>query len=140
RPREDDCVVSRPQADAHPVVRLASPDVGEAELAEIREVLASGQLTMGEKVAELEALLADAVGVEHAVAVSSGTAALHLAVLALGLGPGDEVLVPAYTYPSTANVVAFVGAQPVLVDVDPETMNLDPGKLEPGPKTKAIVA
>ena len=64
--------------------------------------------------------------VEHAVAVSSGTAALHLAVLALGIGPGDEVLVPAYTFPATANVVALAGATAVLVDVDPETMNVDP--------------
>jgi perosamine synthetase len=61
-------------------------------------------------------------------------------VLALGIGPGDEVLVPAYTFPATANVVALVGAKPVLVDVDPETMNLDPAKLEVGPKTKAIIA
>ena len=114
------------EAGADVVVRLASPDVGEAELAEIREVLASGQLTMGVKVAELESLLAAAVGVGHAVAVSSGTAALHLAVLALGLGPGDEVLVPAYTFPATASAVALSGATPVLVDVDPETMNMDP--------------
>ena len=70
--------------------------------------------------------------VEHAVAVSSGTAALHLAVLALGIGPGDEVLVPAYTFPATANVVALAGARPVLVDVDPETMNIDPAKVEVG--------
>ena len=114
---------SEPRAD---VIRLAYPDVGEAELAEIREVLESGQLTMGAKVAEFEALLADAVGVPHGVAVSSGTAALHVAVLALGLGPGDEVLVPAYTFPATANVVALCGATPVLVDVDPVTMNMDP--------------
>ena len=65
-------------------------------------MLESGQLTMGPKVEEFEALLADAAGTEHAVAVSSGTAALHVAVLALGLGPGDEVLVPAYTFPATA--------------------------------------
>src|SRR5438105_1433089 len=70
-------------------------------------------------------LLAAAAGTEHAVAVSSGTAALHLGVLALGIGPGDEVLVPAYTFPATANVVALVGATPVLVDVDPVTMNID---------------
>jgi len=97
-------------------------------------------LTMGPKVAELEAELARACAVEHAVAVSSGTAALHLAVLALGIGPGDEVLVPAYTFPATANVVALTGAKPVLVDVDPETMNVDPSRVEVGPRTKAIIA
>jgi dTDP-4-amino-4,6-dideoxygalactose transaminase len=134
-------VVSRAQAGAD-VVRLARPDVGEAELAEIREVLESGQLTMGEKVVEFELLLAAAAGTHHAVAVSSGTAALHVAVLALGLGPGDEVLVPAYTFPATANVVALAGAKPVLVDVDPETMNLDPADAvrRVTGRTKAILA
>jgi dTDP-4-amino-4,6-dideoxygalactose transaminase len=108
------------------VIRLAWPDLGEEELAAIAEVLESGQLTMGPKVAEFEAGLAEACGVEHAVAVSSGTAALHLAVLALGIGPGDEVIVPAYTFPATANVVALAGATPVLVDIDPDTMNVRP--------------
>jgi dTDP-4-amino-4,6-dideoxygalactose transaminase len=135
-------VVSKPETGADAVVRLAKPDVGEEELAEIREVLDSGQLTMGPKVAEFEALLADAAGAEHAVAVSSGTAALHVAVLALGIGPGDEVLVPAYTFPATANVVALVGATPVLVDVDPVTMNMDPADAarRVTPRTKAVLA
>jgi perosamine synthetase len=128
-------VVSRESAD----VRLARPDVGDEELAEVAAVLESGQLTMGPKVAELEAELARACAVEHAVAVSSGTAALHLAVLALGIGPGDEVIVPAYTFPATANVVALAGAEPVLVDVDPETFNLDPAQVKVTPRTKAIV-
>jgi len=134
-------VVSRADTGAD-VVRLGSPAVGEEELAEIREVLASGQLTMGAKVEEFESLLAGAVGVEHAVAVSSGTAALHLAVLALDLGPGDEVLVPAYTFPATGNVVALSGATPVLVDVDPVTMNMDPADAarRVTPKTKAVLA
>jgi perosamine synthetase len=127
--------------DAGPdVIRLARPDVGAAEAKAVAEVLESGQLTMGPKVEEFERGLAAACGTEHAVVVSSGTAALHLAVLALGVGPGDEVLVPAYTFPATANVVALVGAKPVLVDVDPETMNLDPAKLERGRRTKAIIA
>jgi dTDP-4-amino-4,6-dideoxygalactose transaminase len=108
------------------VIRLAWPDLGEEELAAVAEVIESGQLTMGPKVAEFEAGLAAACEVEHAVAVSSGTAALHLAVLAVGIGPGDEVIVPAYTFPATANVVALSGARPVLVDVDPETMNVRP--------------
>jgi dTDP-4-amino-4,6-dideoxygalactose transaminase len=97
---------------------------------------------MGRKVAELEELLAQACGVEHAVAVSSGTAALHLAILALGLEPGDEVLVPAYTFPATANVVALAGLRPVLVDVDPRTMNLDVDRVADavGPRTRAVLA
>jgi perosamine synthetase len=122
------------------VIRLASPDVGEAEVDAVAEVLESGQLTMGPKVAELERGLAEACGTKHALAVSSGTAALHLAVLALGIGPGDEVIVPAYTFPATANVVALVGARPVLVDVDPATMNLDTDRVDPTPRTKAIIA
>jgi perosamine synthetase len=124
------------------LIRLARPDVGAAEAAAVAEVLESGQLTMGPKVAEFEALLAEACAVEHALVVSSGTAALHLAVLALGLGPGDEVLVPAYTFPATANVVAHVGARPVLVDVDPRTMNLDPERAAAAvtPRTRAVIA
>jgi perosamine synthetase len=106
-------------------IRLARPEVGEDEVAAVADVLRSGQLTMGPKVAEFEEALAAACGVDHAVAVSSGTAALHLTVLALGIGEGDEVLVPAYTFPATANVVALAGARPVLVDVDPVTRNLD---------------
>jgi dTDP-4-amino-4,6-dideoxygalactose transaminase len=124
------------------VIRLASPDVGAEELAELAAVVETGQLTMGPKVAEFERLLAEACGTADAVAVSSGTAALHLAVLALGIGPGDDVLVPAYTFPATANVVALAGARPVLVDVDPETMNLDPGAAHAAvtTRTKAVLA
>jgi dTDP-4-amino-4,6-dideoxygalactose transaminase len=96
-------------------------------------------LTMGPKVGEFEAQLAAACEVEHALAVSSGTAALHLAVLALGLEPGDEVLVPAYTFPATANVVELAGLKPVLVDVDPETMNIDIDRIVVGPRTKAVL-
>ena len=122
-------------------VRLARPDVGAEEAAAVAEVLESGQLTMGPKVAELETALAAACETADAVAVSSGTAALHLAVLALGIGPGDEVLVPAYTFPATGNVVALAGARPVLVDVDADTMNLDPEAAHAAvtPRTKAIV-
>jgi perosamine synthetase len=113
-------------------IRLAWPDVGAEEAAAVAEVLESGQLTMGPKVAELEAELTRACEVRHAVAVSSGTAALHLAVLALGLEPGAEVVVPAYTFPATANAVALSGLRPVLVDVDAETMNVDPERIPDG--------
>jgi dTDP-4-amino-4,6-dideoxygalactose transaminase len=123
------------------VIRLAWPDLGDEEVAEVAEVLRSGQLTMGPKVSEFEAGLAEACAVEHAVAVSSGTAALHLAVLALGIGAGDEVIVPAYTFPATANVVALAGAQPVLVDVDSETMNLRPDSVAAAvtDRTRAVI-
>ena len=123
-------------------IRLAFPKLGEAELEAVREVLESGALTMGPKVDELEQLVAAACGVEHAVAVSNGTAALHLAVLALGIGEGDEVIVPAYTFPATANVVRLAGATPVLVDVDPATFNLDLAKVYEAvtPRTKAVLA
>ena len=120
-------------------IRLAWPDVGQEELDAVAAVLASGMLTMGALVGEFEEGLARACETEHAIAVSSGTAALHLAVLALDLQPGDEIVVPAYTFPATANVVAFAGLKPVLVDVDPETMNIDPAKIEVGPRTKAIL-
>ena len=126
-------------SDSRPNIRLGWPDTGEPELEEVREVLESGMLTMGPKVDEFEAGLARACEVEHALAVSSGTAALHLAVLAFALEPGDEVLVPAYTFPATANVVALAGLKPVLVDVDPETMNLDPAGVEVGPRTKLLL-
>jgi dTDP-4-amino-4,6-dideoxygalactose transaminase len=133
-------VVSGAEAGAR--LRLAWPDVGAEELAEVAAVLESGQLTMGPKVVELEAELARACGVPHAVAVSSGTAALHLPLLALGIGEGDEVLVPAYTFPATANVVALCGARPVLVDVDPATMNLDLDRIAAAvtPRTRAVLA
>jgi perosamine synthetase len=105
-------------------------------------VLESGFLTMGPKVTEFEDLLARACESPHAVCVSSGTAALHLALLALGVGPGDEVIVPAYTFPATANVVVLTGATPVLVDVDPESMNVDLDAVAAAvtPRTRAVLA
>ncbi len=121
-------------------IRLAWPDAGPDEIAAVAAVIETGMLTMGPLVEEFEQELARACETRHALAVSSGTAALHLAVLSLGLAPGDEILVPAYTFPATANVVALAGLRPVLVDVDPVTMNVDPAKLEVGPRTKAIMA
>jgi dTDP-4-amino-4,6-dideoxygalactose transaminase len=121
-------------------IRLARPDTGAAELAAVAAVLESGQLTQGAVVAAFEEELRLACGTSRALAVSSGTAALHAAVHALGLAPRDEVLVPAYTFPATANVVALAGLRPVLADVDPVTMNLDPDRLRVGPRTRAILA
>jgi perosamine synthetase len=124
------------------VIRLAWPELGEEELAAIAEVLASGYLTMGPKVPEFESALAGVCGTEHAVAVSSGTAALHLAVAALGIAEDDEVIVPAYTFPATANAVVLAGARPVLVDVNPSTMNVDPARVYDSvtERTRAVVA
>ena len=106
-------------------IRLGWPDVGEPEARAVAEVLETGMLTMGPRVAEFERGIAEACETKHAVVVSSGTAALHIALLALGIGEGDEVIVPAYTFPATANVVVLAGATPRLVDVDPRTMNVD---------------
>jgi perosamine synthetase len=124
-----------------PEIRLARPDVGADEARGVAEVLESGRLTMGPRVEEFEAELARVCAVPHAVAVSSGTAALHLAVLALGLERGDEVLVPAFTFPATANVVSMAGLRPRLVDVDPRTMNLDLERAAAavGPRTRAVL-
>ena len=123
-------------------IRLARPDVGQEELAAVAEVLASGQLTMGPWVARFEEALARAVGTADAVAVSSGTAALHLAMLALGIAAGDEVIVPAYTFPATANAVELCGGRAVLVDVDPETFLVRPELVADAvtPRTRAVLA
>jgi perosamine synthetase len=123
-------------------IRLARPDVGEDELAAVRDVVRSGQLTMGPKVDEFEAAVARTVGTAHAAVVSSGTAALHLALLALEIRPGDEVIVPAYTFPATANAVELCGAHAVLVDVDPDTFVVDPAAVAVAvtPRTRAVMA
>ncbi len=110
------------------MIRLGGPLLGEEELHAIRAVLASGQLVQAGEVAAFEAALSEYLGAP-AVAVSSGTAALHLALLSMGIGPGDLVVVPAFSWPATANVVETVGAQPVFVDIDKNAFNLDPGAL-----------
>ena len=123
-------------------IRLARPDVGEAEIAAVAEVLRSGQLTMGPQVPAFERAIAEAVGTADAVAVSSGTAALHLALLALGIGRGDEVIVPAYTFPATANAVELCGGTAVLVDVDSETFLARPEQVAEAitARTRAVLA
>lgn len=107
-----------------PTIPIARPVTGEAEWQAVREVLASGWLTQGPRVAAFERAFALRHGVEHAIAVHSCTAALHLGLVALGVGPGDEVIVPAFTWVATANAVLYTGAIPVFVDVDPRTYNM----------------
>jgi dTDP-4-amino-4,6-dideoxygalactose transaminase len=111
-------------------IPLARPWTGDDELDEIRSVLASGHLTQGPKVEEFERLVAAHTGSRYAFATSSCTTAMHLALVALGIGPGDEVLVPDFTFPATANVVVQQGAVPVLVDVEPGTYNIDASQLK----------
>jgi dTDP-4-amino-4,6-dideoxygalactose transaminase len=112
------------------VIRLTIPSIGEEDLQAVREVLASGHLVQGPHVAAFEQAVAKYVGCQYAVAVSNGTAALHLALLALDVRPGDIVLVTAYSWLSTANVIELCGAQPVFVDIQPDTFNIDPACLE----------
>jgi dTDP-4-amino-4,6-dideoxygalactose transaminase len=111
------------------MIRLTIPSIEEDDLATVREVLASGFLVQGPRVAAFERALAATIGVKHAVAVSNGTAALHLALLALDVRAGDLVVVTAYSYTATANAIELCGAQPVFVDVRPDTFNMDPDRL-----------
>jgi len=123
-------------------IPLAKPTLGEEEAAAARRAILSGWVVQGPEVAAFEAEFAHIVGSKHAVACSSGTAALHLALLALDLGPGDEVITASHSFIATANSVRYVGATPVFVDVEPETGNLNPDLVPPAitPQTKAILA
>src|SRR5690606_8183079 len=117
------------------------PQIGEAEIAEVVECLRNGWLTTGAKAARFEAEFAEFIGggVE-AVAVNSATAAMHLALEAMGIGPGDEVIVPTYTFTATAEVVRYLGATPVFVDCEADTFNVGAAQVEPAitGRTKAI--
>ncbi|MEW9679323.1 DegT/DnrJ/EryC1/StrS family aminotransferase [Pseudomonas sp. TE50-2] len=115
--------------------------IGEKIKAGIARVLEHGQYILGPEVAELEERLAVFVGAKHCISVANGTDALQIAQMALGIGPGDEVITPGFTYIATAETVALLGAKPVYVDVDPRTYNLDPKLLEAAitPRTKAII-
>ncbi len=122
-------------------IPLSAPDVGEEEIAAVTAVLRTPHLCLGPELAAFESELAAYCGVKHAVAVSSGTAGLHLALLALGIGEGDEVIVPSFAFVAVAGAVHQVGARPVFAEIDPVTLNLDPvavGRVI-GPRTRAIV-
>jgi dTDP-4-amino-4,6-dideoxygalactose transaminase len=122
-------------------IPVARPWIGEAEAAAARRVLLSGWVTQGPEVAALEAEFAAFVGAPHACAVSSGTTALHLALLAAGVAPGDEVVTVSHSFIATANAVRYCGAIPVFVDIEAATYNIDASLVDAaiGPKTRAIL-
>ncbi len=123
-------------------IRICEPVIGEEEVKRVVEVLRSGWLAYGPIVREFERRFAEFVGVRYALAVTSGTVALKLILQALGLGPGDEVIVPCFTFAATANVVVGVGARPVFADIELETYNLDPDSVVEAitSRTRAIIA
>src|SRR5438105_15702295 len=110
-------------------LRFQPPAIGEEEVEAVAETLRSGWLTTGPRTAELEARTREYLEATHVLAVSSCTAALHLSLVALGVGPGDEVITSSITWPATANVIVHCGATPVFADVDEGTLNIDPARV-----------
>lgn len=123
------------------LIRVSKPIIGKEELAEVKDSLESGWLTAGPKVARFEEELAKYLGVKYVISTSSCTAAFHLLLVALGIGPGDEVITPSLTYTSLGNVLINIGAKPVFVDVDPQTLTINASEIEKKitKRTKAIV-
>jgi dTDP-4-amino-4,6-dideoxygalactose transaminase len=123
------------------MIPIAKPLIGDEEKQAVVEVLDSGMLAQGPRVKAFEDAFAAMCGVEHAVAASSGTTALHIALLAHDIGPDDEVITCPFTFISTANSILFTGAKPVFVDIDPVTFNIDPTQIEDAitPRTKALL-
>ncbi len=122
-------------------IYLSRPDITDKEIEAVCEVLRSPNLSLGPKLGEFESALSDYVGRKRAVAVNSGTSGLFLSLLALGIGPGDEVITTPFTFISTSNSIMMVGATPVFVDIDPVSLNIDAAKIEDRitPRTKAIM-
>lgn len=123
-------------------IPLSRPDITDVEIDLVVQTLRSGRLSIGPRVEQFEEMVAQRADRLHGIAVSSGTAGLHLAMLALGIGPGDEVITTPFSFVASANCILYVGAKPVFVDIDPKTLNMDPNKLEAAitPKTRAIIA
>jgi perosamine synthetase len=134
---------ARQELERQPAIRVPFhvPSIGEEEIAEVVDTLRSGWLTTGPKVGRFERDFAAAVGARHAVALNSATAALHLALEAVGVKAGDEVVIPTYTFAATGEVVTYLGARPVLVDCGRDTLNIDASTIEPclTSRTKAII-
>jgi len=121
---------------------VAEPEIGEEELRNVIEAVKSGWISSkGRFIEEFESSFARYIGVKYGVATSNGTTALHLALVALGIGPGDEVIVPDLTFAATINAVIYTGAKPVIVDINPDYWSIDPEKLEKAitPRTKAVM-
>jgi dTDP-4-amino-4,6-dideoxygalactose transaminase len=123
------------------VIPISKPHVGNEEREAVLAVLDSGMLAQGERTAELERRFAQLCGTQYAIAVSSGTAALHLALLAHDIGPGDEVITSPFTFIASPNSILFTGARPVFVDTEPDTFNIDVTQIRQAitPRTKAIM-
>lgn len=123
------------------MIHIAKPLIGDEEKQAVMEVLDSGIIAQGPRVKAFEDAFADMCGVKHAVATTSGTTALHVALLAHGIGEGDEVITSPFTFIASANSVLYTGARPVFVDIDPVTYNLDPSEIEKAitPRTRAIL-
>ncbi|MCC7293781.1 MAG: DegT/DnrJ/EryC1/StrS family aminotransferase [Phycisphaerales bacterium] len=122
-------------------IPLARPNISQAEIDAVVAVLRTPNLSLGPKVVEFERAFAQRVGVREAIAVSSGTAALHILIRALGLGPSDEVITTPFSFVASANCILYERATPVFADIDPHTWNIDPSKIEAAitPRTKAII-
>lgn len=122
-------------------IKLIKPNISQPEIEAVTQVLSSGMLVSGPVVERFEQMLADYLGLPYIVCVSSGTAALHLSLMAADIIPGDEILVPALSFPATANMVEIIGAVPVFIDCQPDGVNFDVEKLENkiSPRTKAII-
>lgn len=122
-------------------IPLSAPEITEADIEAVVSVLRTPRLSIGPKMAEFEKVVAEAAGVPYGIAVSSGTAGLHLCLCALGIGEGDEVILPSFTFIAAGNAVLYQRATPVFVDIDPLTLNLDAGRIERliTPRTRAIL-
>jgi perosamine synthetase len=122
-------------------IPLAAPDISEADIEAVTDVLRTSRLSQGPKLEEFEHAVAEYVGASYAIAVNSGTSGLHLCIRALGIGEGDEVIVPSFAFIAVANAIRYEKAIPVFVDIDPVMLNLDPNRIETAitPRTRAIL-